>query len=520
MAEIPHKALFLRRIREVVATGLLAILLPTGATTHSLPLHDAVQSEDVTILKRIITAEGSLDAQDQNGWTALMFAIEIGDTDKISVLLAAGASPNIGDRLGRTPLHLAMEKPVGITRLLIQAGADVDTRNAGGVTALMQAAGLGRRDIVELLLEAQARLDLKDYQGNSVVDWSQRSNHRKLRRMLERNLATQVKAEPKTSGTEFAEEVFVDVQFPHWFKTTFLELDEELKEAVGKGKQGLMVFVSTRHCSYCKAFIQNVLSLPDIRQRVERFFNVVGLEIFDDSEMTDPAGRSFRVKEFVSANKTAYTPSMIFYGANGAQQLKIVGYYPPEKFREVLEYLEGSHYLREPLRDYLVKTANTSSETTGRIISDPVLFSKPPYQLDRHTRVAEQPLLVLFERPNCGACERFHRRVLADQSIRRLMHEFETVQLDASDSTTRLINPKGERTTPSEWYARLDLAYSPSMVFFDDTGREVLRLDSETQRFRMEGTLQLVLEKGYEKDAQLQRWRRDKAVQLFNLEKH
>jgi len=45
-----------------------------------------------------------------------------------------------------------------------------------------------------------------------------------------------------------------------------------------------------------------------------------------------------------------------------------------------------------------------------------------------------------------------------------------------------------------------------------------MRLDSETRRFRMEGSLQLVLEKGYRQGAQLQRWRRGKAAELLNLE--
>jgi hypothetical protein len=34
----------------------------------------------------------------------------------------------------------------------------------------------------------------------------------------------------------------------------------------------------------------------------------------------------------------------------------------------------------------------------------------------------------------------------------------------------------------------------------------------------MEGTLQLILEKAYKQDAQLQRWRRDKAVQFYKLQ--
>ncbi|MGD8583595.1 MAG: hypothetical protein PVF06_13205, partial [Gammaproteobacteria bacterium] len=61
--------------------------------------------------------------------------------------------------------------------------------------------------------------------------------------------------------------------------------------------------------------------------------------------------------------------------------------------------------------------------------------------------------------------------------------------------------------------------YTPAIVFFDEAGQEVLRLDSETLRYRMEGTLQLVLERAYENDAQLQRWRREKAIEAIRIDK-
>ena len=65
------------------------------------------------------------------------------------------------------------------------------------------------------------------------------------------------------------------------------------------------------------------------------------------------------------------------------------------------------------------------------------------------------------------------------------------------------------------WYQQLGLNYSPAMVFYDEAGNEITRLDSETKRWRMEGTLQLILEKSYTRDTQVQRWRRDKAVEFY-----
>jgi thioredoxin-related protein len=499
---------------SLAALCFFVSLVCGAADTGDLPLHTAAARGDVPALGRAIRSGADIERGNAAGKTPLMVAIQSEQVEAIAALLEAGASPDHADRLGGSPLHLAAAGPAEVAELLTQAGADVNARNAGGVTALMLAAAAGQSDVVELLRSSGARLDFRDYQGSSAADWAERGGQSALAQTLRGKTADLETGSSNTASQyDFDEDVFVDVEFPDWFKQSFLDLRDDLDEAISAGKQGLLLFFSTRRCSYCKAFIQKSLEDPEIRRRVETGFDVIGLEIFDDTEISDLDGRTYRVRDLVTEMRAAYTPTLIFYGEGGRRLLRIVGYYPPDKFRIVLDYLEGRHYLKEHFRNYLARTQPAPAGRSGGIIRDGALFAEPPHILDRRAAASDRPLLVVFERPDCDACERFHRRVLGDRAIRRLIGEFEAVQLDVSDSRARIITPSGQRLSPGAWFETLNLSYCPAIVFFDERGREVMRLDSETLRFRMEGSLQLVLEAGYVQDAQLQRWRRTKAIE-------
>ncbi len=178
----------------------------------------------------------------------------------------------------------------------------------------------------------------------------------------------------------------------------------------------------------------------------------------------------------------------------------------------MLDYLEVKAYQHQSLRAYLQAESEKGRVAEAAIIADD-LFEQPPYMLDRGRMPAQRPLLVVFEEPGCAACDRFDRRVLSDKSVRRLIGDYQAVQLDASDEQGRVVTPDGGKASPAQWYGELGLNYLPAILFFDEHGNEVMRLDSETLRYRMEGSLQLVLERAYEQDAQLQRWRRAKAIE-------
>ena len=109
----------------------------------------------------LLSVHADLDARDQRGATALMRAVERPDSlikppRKIShivkTLLSQGANPDVQDNEGYSALMWAVHwGNTDVVRLLVEAGADMSLTNAKGDTALDLADGKGDIDMVDFL---------------------------------------------------------------------------------------------------------------------------------------------------------------------------------------------------------------------------------------------------------------------------------------------------------------------------------------------------------------------------------
>jgi ankyrin repeat protein len=147
----------------------IKLLLDKGADVNA-------RVKDSTEIRTVFTNQWL----DENGATAFLRASQSGDVELMKLLLARGADPKIATVLGVTALHVAagVGWVEGITyewsrqqtneavKMLIDLGLDVNAQADTGRVALHGAAHKGAVEVIQMLADAGAKLDVRDY-GNT-----------------------------------------------------------------------------------------------------------------------------------------------------------------------------------------------------------------------------------------------------------------------------------------------------------------------------------------------------------------
>ena len=101
----------------------------------------------------------------------LLDAAKIGDIERTENLIKHGADINTTDRHGYTALHwAAIYGELKIANLLINKGADINAIDSNRRTALHLAATFGHVKIVEALVKAEADVSPTDHHGYTALD--------------------------------------------------------------------------------------------------------------------------------------------------------------------------------------------------------------------------------------------------------------------------------------------------------------------------------------------------------------
>lgn len=150
-------------------------------------LMNASLNGQIIIVKDLIEQEIDLNAADPYGRTALMLAAYNGHTEIARILIQEGAEVTKEDKEGRTALIFAASGPFPEpATLLLNQGAKVDlTDNVGQWSALMFASAEGNNDVVKILLEHGADINLKDKDGETALDFAQNNGHTEVATLID-----------------------------------------------------------------------------------------------------------------------------------------------------------------------------------------------------------------------------------------------------------------------------------------------------------------------------------------------
>jgi thioredoxin-related protein len=298
------------------------------------------------------------------------------------------------------------------------------------------------------------------------------------------------------------------IDIPAWFKPSFLDIRDDVAEAT-KNRKRLMIYFGQDGCPYCRELMRVNFSQKDIVDKTRKHFDAVAMNIWGDLEVTGLDGKRYTEKTYAALLRIQFTPTLLFFDEQGKVVLRLNGYYPPHKFAAALDYVAGRHETRTTFADYAARHAREPA--SGRLNDAPFL-ARPPYDFSRSGKT-DKPLAILFEQKDCAACDELHQAGFREKQVAALMGRFTIVRLELFGNAP-LITPSGTRSTEAAWARDLNIAYTPSIVFFDEQKKEVFRVEGYVRPFHLASSFDYVASNAYRKEPSFQRYVQGRAKRL------
>ncbi|MBK8454703.1 MAG: ankyrin repeat domain-containing protein [Thiofilum sp.] len=144
-------------------------------------LHSAVKGQQLALALSL--SPKHINTQNKQGSTPLHIAVETGQLALVKYLLSQQANPSISDHSGNTPLHLALNPSYfndanAIVFTLLAEKPELNIQNQQGKTPLILAAEAGETLLARYLLQENADAAMVDNEGKSAL-------HRLVERQVE-----------------------------------------------------------------------------------------------------------------------------------------------------------------------------------------------------------------------------------------------------------------------------------------------------------------------------------------------
>jgi uncharacterized protein len=149
-------------------------------------LADLIQAGKRDAALELIRIGTNVNEPQNDGTTALHWAVYNVDADLVELLLSREANPNVANNFGSTPLAEAVKiANVELVEQLLEAGADPESINQDGQTALMLAAHTGVAEVGELLIKHGADVNaVEEWRGQTALMWAAAGNFPEFAELL------------------------------------------------------------------------------------------------------------------------------------------------------------------------------------------------------------------------------------------------------------------------------------------------------------------------------------------------
>ncbi len=153
---------------------------------NPLSIHQAVQQQNIKLVKQLLVQKNIVNCQDKNTNTPIICAVKTGNIQISQMLIQAGADLNYQNSPHQmSALMYACGKNIPrMCQLLINNGADVNLVNDDRTPPLMIACYLGFTEIVTILLDAGAKVNVQDIDGDTPLCLAIKKNHHEIVTLL------------------------------------------------------------------------------------------------------------------------------------------------------------------------------------------------------------------------------------------------------------------------------------------------------------------------------------------------
>lgn len=119
------------------------------------------------------------------------------------------------------------------------------------------------------------------------------------------------------------------VHTENWFNNqSFMELKEDARDAAAQEK-GFVVIWEQPGCGSCQRLHEVNFQHPKLIDYIGRRFSVMVMNMFGEVPVTDFDGEVMPEKDLAFKHKVSFTPTTIFFDAEGKELFRMPGYFSP-----------------------------------------------------------------------------------------------------------------------------------------------------------------------------------------------